>query len=148
MSDPDLTILRNQVAYHTEFAEQTKEVLGEFMARAIEAQTRLKLTSGGLQTAQSQAANAQEAHAQLQRKLDETRAELDATLSNKVAFETQNNDLRNELEKLTLKKSELTEQRQKLQEELAKEKTENSRLQAIIDEMNSGDLDGGEHTQT
>ena len=135
---PDLTILRNQVAYQNEYANCQGDVTGEFIGRYLEAEAKLKIVEKSQQALHQSLGAYKDRNDQLKQEVDQVKAELTAAKTNIEAFETQNNDMRNEIQDLRTKKQTLTQQRQEAQEEVGRLSEEILTLKQQLEDRGKG----------
>jgi prophage DNA circulation protein len=118
MSDPDLTILRNNLAFQTEFTKIQGEMIGDYIGRYLESETNMSLLSKSQTSLTEAAQNYSDRNKELKSEIEDTKASLAAAQTNVDALERQVEDLRVSVSDLREKKRTLTSQRQEAEEKI------------------------------
>jgi prophage DNA circulation protein len=140
MSDPDLTILRNNLAFQTEFTKIQGEMIGDYIGRYLESETNMSLLSKSQTSLTEAAQNYSDRNKELKSEIEDTKASLAAAQTNVDALERQVEDLRVSVSDLREKKRTLTSQRQEAEEKI----TQLLELVSLLEKKLQKSVDSGE----
>jgi len=140
MSDPDLTILRNNLAFQTEFTKIQGEMIGDYIGRYLESETNMSLLSKSQTSLTEAAQNYSDRNKELKSEIEDTKASLAAAQTNVDALEGQVEDLRVSVSDLREKKRTLTSQRQEAEEKI----TQLLELVSLLEKKLQKSVDSGE----
>jgi chromosome segregation ATPase len=140
MSDPDLTILRNNLAFQTEFTKIQGEMIGDYIGRYLESETNMSLLSKSQTSLTEVAQNYSDRNKELKSEIEDTKASLAAAQTNIDALEGQVEDLRVSVSDLREKKRTLTSQRQEAEEKI----TQLLELVSLLEKKLQKSVDSGE----
>jgi chromosome segregation ATPase len=140
MSDPDLTILRNNLAFQTEFTKIQGEMIGDYIGRYLESETNMSLLSKSQTSLTEVAQNYSDRNKELKSEIEDTKASLAAAQTNIDALEGQVEDLRVSVSDLREKKRTLTSQRQEAEEKI----TQLLELVSLLEKKLKKSVDSGE----
>lgn len=140
MSDPDLTILRNNLAFQTEFTKIQGEMIGDYIGRYLESETNMSLLSKSQTSLTEAAQNYSDRNKELKSEIEDTKASLAAAQTNVDALERQVEDLRVSVSDLREKKRTLTSQRQEAEEKI----TQLLELVSLLEKKLKKSVDSGE----
>jgi len=140
MSDPDLTILRNNLAFQTEFTKIQGEMIGDYIGRYLESETNMSLLSKSQTSLTEVAQNYSDRNKELKSEIEDTKASLAAAQTNVDALEGQVEDLRVSVSDLREKKRTLTSQRQEAEEKI----TQLLELVSLLEKKLQKSVDSGE----
>lgn len=148
MSDPDLTILRNNLAFQTEFTKIQGEMIGDYIGRYLESETNMSLLSKSQTSLTEAAQNYSDRNKELKAEIEDATASLAAAKTNIDALEGQVEDLRVSVSDLREKKRTLTSQRQEAEEKI----TQLLELVSLLEKklkksVDSGEKKRGKHNQ-
>jgi len=148
MSDPDLTILRNNLAFQTEFTKIQGEMIGDYIGRYLESETNMSLLSKSQTSLTEVAQNYSDRNKELKSEIEDTKASLAAAQTNIDALEGQVEDLRVSVSDLREKKRTLTSQRQEAEEKITQLLELVSLLEKKLQKsVNSGEKKRGKHNK-
>lgn len=140
MSDPDLTILRSNLAFQTEFTKAQGEMIGDFIGRYLETETKNALLSKSQTSLTEAAQNYGDRNKELKAEIEDAKASLAAAQTNVNALEGQVEDLRVSVSDLREKKRTLTSQRQEAEEKI----TQLLELVSLLEKKLKKSVDSGE----
>lgn len=140
MSDPDLKILRNNLAFQTEFTKIQGEMIGDYIGRYLESETNMSLLSKSQTSLTEVAQNYGDRNKELKAEIEDAKASLAAAKTNIDALEGQVEDLRVSVSDLREKKRTLTRQRQEAEEKI----TQLLELVSLLEKKLEKSVDPGE----